>query len=195
VADTWGQSIVVHRTPTNPYDSDVSTAATVNILCRLARQYAFDPWVAAGNQQALFALGAGARDRDTASAIFHWIRGTVRFVEDERLLYEELGVEPEHLDKELLLVPPLLLGMPVPMGDCDDFSLLTASMLLAAGLQPFYVTVAADATDARKFSHIYVCAYLEDEDEYMSLDAGNRYTGIPPGWESDKVTRKAIWRI
>jgi transglutaminase-like putative cysteine protease len=133
--------------------------------------------------------------RDIACAIFHWVRGTIRFVEDESLLYEEFGIQPENLDKELLIVPPVLLSMPVPMGDCDDFSLLTASMLLAAGIQPYYVTVAADAAEPRRFSHIYICAYLADEGRYLCLDPGNRLNAIPPGWEAEKVTRKAIWPV
>jgi len=119
----------------------------------------------------------------------------VQFIEDEQLLYEELGVMPAHLDKELLIIPPVLLAMPQPMGDCDDFSLLMASMALAAGIQPYFVTVAANQTQPRKFSHIYVCVYLEDEDDHLCLDAGNRYANIPPGWESDNVMRKAIWPI
>jgi transglutaminase-like putative cysteine protease len=117
-------------------------------------------------------------------------------VDDESLLYEYLGVPPDELDKELLIVPPVLLRMPQPMGDCDDFSLLIASMSLAAGIQPYYVTVAADPMDGvRKFSHIYVCVYLADEGNYLALDAGNRFEGVPPGWESGNVTRKAIWKI
>ena len=92
-------------------------------------------------------------------------------------------------------MPPVLLSMPVPMGDCDDFTLLIASQLLCAGIHPYFVTVAADANDPRKFSHIYVCARLEDEGGYMCLDAGNRMSAIPAGWEISGVTRKAIWRV
>ena len=194
-ASAFGRPVSVHHTPTDRWNSDVSTVATVRVLRRLAHQYAADPSVLAADAQALQALSAAASQRDIACAIFHWVRGTVRFVEDEQLLYEELGVAPAELDKELLIVPPVLLAMPAPMGDCDDFSLLTASMCLASGIRPYYVTVAADPNDPRKFSHIYVCARLEDEDGYLCLDTGNRYSSIPPGWESSQVTRKAIWPI
>jgi hypothetical protein len=68
-------------------------------------------------------------------------------------------------------------------------------MLLNAGLRPYFVTVAADKNLPRKFSHIYVCVRLEDEDGYLCLDAGNRLLGVEPGWEIDSVTRKAIWHV
>lgn len=191
----WGHPVLVQSQRTDPHNTDVSTVATIRILRRLAHQYAADPTVQAANAEAMRALYPGAPQRDQVCAIFYWIRAAVRFIEDESLLYEELGVEPENLDKELLIVPPVLLRMPVPMGDCDDFSLLIASMAIAAGIRPYYVTVAADAVEPRKFSHIYVCVYLADEDAYLCLDAGNRMTGIPPGWEASKVSRKAIWPI
>jgi hypothetical protein len=165
------------------------------ILVRLTHRYAADPAVWAADMQALAGLGETATERDKACAIFHWVRSSVRFVEDEQLLYEVLGVEPPDLDKELLIVPPVLLAMPVPMGDCDDFSLLTACMCMAAGMRPYYVTVAADASDTRRFSHVYVCVELADEGGHMCLDTGNRYSSVPAGWEASNVTRKAIWTV
>jgi transglutaminase-like putative cysteine protease len=192
---TFGRPVRVHHTPTNRWNSDISTVHTVAILRRLAREYANDPSVLMATTYALAGLGESGTQRDMASAIFYWVRAHVRFVDDEQLLYEVLGVESHEIDKELLIVPPVLLAMPVPMGDCDDFSLLTASMCMAAGMQPYYVTVAADASDPQKFSHIYVCAELADEGKYLPLDTGNRYTAIPPGWEASNVTRKAIWAV
>lgn len=211
---TWGQPVTVQSTRTNRWNPDVSTKDTIAILRRLAHQYAGDPSVQFANMQALSALGPNATQRDKACAIFYWVRGSVRFVEDETLLYQELGIVPEELDKELLIIPPVLLRMPVPMGDCDDFSLLIASMALAAGIQPHFVTVAADPTDPRRFSHIYVCLWLDDEGEvwvwlddeggvwlddeggkHFCLDAGNRLPAVPPGWEPSQVARKAIWSI
>lgn len=191
----WGGPIAVRATGTNPLRSDVSTADTIAILRKLVRQYQSHPWVVASTQEALVEHWPAASHRDMACAIFHWVRRKVRFVEDEQLMYEQLGVPYQHLDKELLIVPPTLLAMPQPMGDCDDFSLLLACQLACAGLEPFFVTVAADPHDPRKFSHIYVCARLADESSYLALDAGNRLAAVEPGWELPRVTRKAIWAI
>jgi transglutaminase-like putative cysteine protease len=190
----WGRPVILHRLRTNPRDSDKSVADTLAIMRHQARVHAGDPAVVSATWQACSRLRPGASQRDIACALFHWIRGTVHFVEDEVLLHYAMG---ETIDKELLIVPPVLLSMPVPMGDCDDFSLLTASMALAAGLRPYYVTIAVDPEeDPRKFSHIYTCVRLDDENGFLVLDAGNRLSSIPPGWEASKgVTRKAIWAI
>lgn len=191
----WGHPVVVRAERTDPWNSDVSTGDTVASMQRLAHEYAMDPVVAQATAAALCWLRADASDRDMAGAIFWWVRRHVTFVQDEQLMYEQLGVAPQNLDKELLIPPPVLLRMPVPMGDCDDFSLLIASMALAIGLRPYFVTVAADAQDPQKFSHIYVAVWLEDEQAYLPLDAGNRLEHVPPGWEAGKVSRKAIWRV
>lgn len=189
----WGNSVAVLSTRTNRYNSDVSTAATIRVMQGLAHRHSQHPSVMAAVGHAL--SGGVSSQRDVACAIFYWVRTNVRFVEDETLLYEELGVPLEDLDKELLIVPPVLLAMPNPQGDCDDFSLLLASMLLCAGIKPYFVTVAADPLEPQKFSHIYICAELADENSRLCLDAGNRMSMVPPGWESGKVTRKAVWSV
>ena len=191
----WGGPIAVRSRRTDPWSSDISTADTIGILRSLVRQYARDASVYLANFQALSALSPAASQRDIACAIFHWVRSRVRFIEDEQVMYEQLGVAPDELDKELLIVPPTLLSMPQPMGDCDDFALLIACQLACAGIQSYFVTVAADATDPKKFSHIYNCARLEDEGAYLCLDAGNRMAAVPPGWEIQKPMRKAIWTV
>jgi hypothetical protein len=192
----WGRPVHIQRTRTNRYDNDVAVRDTIRILSEQARNHANDPSVHWAVAQACARLPLDASERDIAGAMHHWVRAHIRFVEDETLLYSQLGIRPEELDKELLITPPVLLGMPQPMGDCDDYSLLLASMALAAGIQPYYVTVAADPYESpQKFSHIYVCVRLEDEDGYLCLDAGNRYQAVPPGWETGKCTRKAVWRI
>lgn len=191
----WGRPVAVLSHRTNRYDSDVSTAATIADMRRLARMYSHDPSVIAAVSSALSKNATTPAHRDIAHAIYYWVRANVRFVEDETLLYQQLGVSVEDLDKELLIVPPVLLAMPVPMGDCDDFSVLIASMLMCAGLRPYFVTVAADATEPQKFSHVYVCAELADEGTHLCLDAGNRLSAVPAGWESEKVSRKAVWSI
>lgn len=190
----WGRPVAVLSHRTNRYNSDVSTAATISDMQRLARMYSRHPSVAAVVGHALSGGGISSH-RDIACAIFYWVRANIRFVDDEEILYEQMGVSPEDLDKELLIVPPVLLAMPNPQGDCDDFSVLLASMLLCAGLKPFFITVAADGLEPQKFSHVYVAVKLPDEGKYLTLDAGNRLPMVPPGWESGKITRKAIWAV
>lgn len=190
----WGQPIGVHSVRTNPFNNDVSTRATIRQMRSYAHAYKNHPLVINAVTDAL--RGGGMRsERDVCSALFYWTRSHIQFVEDEALMYSQLGIPVESLDKELLIIPPVLLAMPQPMGDCDDYSLLLASMLLCCGIQPFFITVAAEADDPRKWSHIYVCARLADEGTHLCLDAGNRYDQVPPGWEAEKITRKASWSV
>jgi hypothetical protein len=192
----WGRPVIVQHTKTNRYDHEKAVVDTIKILKDQARAHATHPCITAANMDACAQLRPDASQREIASAIFYWIRGKLHFVEDEAIMYHQLGIRPEELDKELLITPPVLLSMPVPMGDCDDYSLLTASMALNSNIQPYYVTIAADPNESpQKFSHIYVCVRLADENKYMCLDAGNRYQNIPPGWETQKCTRKAVWKI
>lgn len=178
---------------TNPYDTDISTADTIVQMSKYARTYCHDPLVIGATQDA---LQYGYSDqRDIATAIFYWIRTHIAFVEDEELMYNELGIPYQDLDKELLITPPVLLSMRYPMGDCDDFSILGASMLLACGIQPYFITVAAAADEPSKFSHVYVCAYLSDEDTLVCMDAGNRFENIPVGWEPQNIYRKAVFPV
>ena len=195
LGNTFGGPVSVRATDTNRYDTDVSTRATIDILRALSRRYSADPSVRQALAQATAGLHGVAGDRDIACAIFYWVRSNIQFIEDEALLYSVLGVPAEELDKELLIVPPTMLAMPTPAGDCDDFSLLTACMCLTAGLLPYYVTVAAGRDQPRKHSHIYICVCLADERTHLCLDTGNRLNSIPPGWESGSVTRKTIWGI
>lgn len=194
--DAFGRPVLIHSTPTNRFNTDISTLDTIRILRCLARRYAADPCVRSRVVAACAGLPNYASQRDVASSIFEWVRRSIRFVDEEELLYHDLGVPLEELDKELLIVPPVLAcQMPTPMGDCDDFSLLLASMLLSAGIQPYYVTVAADEAEPHRFSHIYNACYLADEGAYMTLDAGNRLAHVMPGWEAPEPWRKAIWSI
>jgi hypothetical protein len=190
----WGTSAVgVQRMRTDAHDNEVSTHATVRHLCRLARVYAGDPFVVAVTREALESLANDA-DRDKASAIFYWVRANIQFVEDEALMSRHFGIPDQELDKELIIVPPVLLNMSRPQGDCDDFSLLTASMALCAGLLPYYVTVCVDPAEPWRWSHIYVCVRLADENTHFSLDTGNRLN-IPAGWEPQQFYRRGIWAI
>src|SRR3990172_5349573 len=46
-------------------------------------------------------------------------------------------------------------GSCVRQGDCDDFSMYTASLLLALGIKAAFVTVAASPSSSH-YSHVYV---------------------------------------
>jgi transglutaminase-like putative cysteine protease len=194
----WGSSIRLAKTPANPYNTDISTYQTVEIMKRLAKASAYSPSIIAAILSATGGIPQSIPSiRALARCLFYWVKGHVLFTEDEVLMYRGLGIE--RVDKELLIVPDALLSMPTPMGDCDDFSLLTASLLLGCGVPCSYVTIAADEETPEKFSHIYVKAYLTDEvgtiegkPRELALDCSH---GAYPGWEYQGAFRKQEWFI
>jgi hypothetical protein len=130
--------------------------------------------------------GAASREPgDQAAAIHHWIRAHVRFVPDSKLA-ARFSDSPEEAE---VLVPPVdVLDMRRPEGDCDDFSMLAAAMLLAAGIPAAFVTVAADE-HSPDYSHVYVRAYLPAG---AALDASH---GPTFGWESKPKGKIRVWPI
>jgi transglutaminase-like putative cysteine protease len=121
-------------------------------------------------------------------AIFWYVKRKIRFRLDEDIVYNELG--EQDWNQELLIDPGLMLSMPNPEGDCDDFSLLCASMLCAAHIKCTYVTIAADPEMPQRFSHIYVAAYVKSCRVPMDCSHGNLL-----GWETGKVYRKVEWDV
>ena len=176
-APSWPAAAVrIAREPAGS-GTDEQTARTVARMVALARGSggAAAPAVQRATADALRSLPTAAAAADRAAAIFWWVKGHVRFREDPP-------------DDEMLIEPALLLAMPQPQGDCDDFSTLTAAMLTVAGIPWEFVTVAADRSDPHRFSHVYVRAL-----GYLALDTSH---GARPGWEAEQdggVTRKVVW--
>ena len=120
---------------------------------------------------------------ETAREVYYWVRSNITFVPDEVLL-QRMGERP---DKELLFDAPALLSMRNPVGDCDDFSLLLATMLLSIGMDDLYfVTLAVDPHTPERWSHIYLSK------GNLALDASH---GHYPGWEAPNYFRKRYWKV
>jgi transglutaminase-like putative cysteine protease len=112
---------------------------------------------------------------ETVRAIYWYVKRHLTFCSDESLLAAQFGLGP---DKELLISPLVLLQMPTPMGDCDDYSLLLASLLKALLVPVKFVSVAVDEAEPWRFSHVYVKAMVDGG--WLALDASH---GSYPGWE------------
>lgn len=180
-------------TPTSSTNSDRSVADTITLMIQIAKVSSQDPKVIAVTKQAVRLLDRESSDREICTAIFKWIKENVQFLEDEEINYFQLGMDiTTAMDTELLITPPALLSMPRPMGDCDDFSTLCAAMLLVLNFHCAFVTVAVDKDDEKRFSHVYVKAWLQDENKGLYMDCSH---GPYVGWETDKYTRKVEWGI
>ncbi len=187
-----GQDIKVRHTRTDPVDTDKSVADTIELMREVVISYAHNPIVVSAVQKATNDLAPSASDKDVVRAIYYWVKANLTFVEDETLLKQALGYSDLDLDKELLITPDTLLSMPKPMGDCDDFSLLIATMCYSYQLPVWFVTIAADSEYPAKFSHVYVKVLLVDSGETIYLDASH---GNYPGWEYGRAFRKKEWAI
>lgn len=113
--------------------------------------------------------------RDLISAIYWWVKDRLRFVRDE----VTAASLPAAIAGDVVeaLIRPVDLLRSYGAGDCDDYSMLLASMLTAAGIRCEFVTVAADPTARDRYSHVYVAAYAPRR---VALDASH---GSGPGWE------------
>lgn len=160
-------------------------------MISVAKQSANDGIVIAATEMALGTSPINASAREKVAAIYQWIQSNVRFVQDNEALQELFGLNESQAD--LIIAPARLLTMPKPSGDCDCFSTLLASMLLAAdeNIGVYFVTTASDATQPKHFSHVYVMAELPCG-EIVPLDASH---GSYPGWETNEIYRKQIFAV
>lgn len=83
-----------------------------------------------------------------ALAIGDYIKKKVRYVRDPH------GIE--YLTDPIDLVKNIQNG--TAQGDCDDMALLTASLLLSVGVQPFFRAVRYNSSQGN-YNHIYVVVY------------------------------------
>ena len=189
----WGNigSLRLEHSAANPLSTDISTAQTILRMSHLARSQAFSAPINEAVNAATASLPDGASDRAIAEAIFWWVKANVKFEEDEQVMFEHLGVPADELDKELLISPVALLQMPQPTGDCDDFSMLMAAMLLNMRMKVWFVTIACDEEIPGKFSHVFV-ATVDEYGRKIYLDASH---GPFPGWRRKQVYREKEWIV
>jgi hypothetical protein len=116
-------------------------------------------------------------------AVWGRIRDTVQFREDAEQL-NTFGWDPSD---ELLITPERLLTAPNPIGDCDDFSLLVASIFIALGIPVRYVAIAADPTQPDMFTHVYV--EIRVNNAWVAFDASH---GDYIGWASPGYRRTVM---
>lgn len=166
-----------------PDDADAQTAVTISLMRELATRDAATPPLRT------IAAGLPSSPRAVVDRIFWFVRQGVRFRRDSELAQGIEGWSPDII--EVLVRPVDLLTMQPAEGDCDDFSMLVASLLVAAGIPSSFVTVAADPLEPTRYSHVYVVAHLADGD--VAVDASH---GSEPGWEApNRFGKRTLWRV
>jgi hypothetical protein len=185
----WGIPIAVQSRPTNPINTDVSTVDTIHQMIEIARVSSHSPKISSVVDSLIRSLPRNPSQLDLARAIFWWIKNHISFRQDEDILSMEMGYRDPL--QELLIPADTLLSMPVPQGDCDDFSMLAATLMLASKIPVWYVAVAVDPVEPERFSHVYNKVLVDGE--YLPFDSSH---GMTLGWETkQQVFRRMEWFV
>lgn len=182
------QPSVTDVIPVDPRNNDASTFETIGKMIALAKDAAFRPNINHVVHSLLCNLHRPTQT-DLARAIWYWVHSHIKFKEDEDTLVHEMGWSDPF--QELLISPEILVQMPIPEGDCDDFSMLVASLCIAARVPCWFVAVAVDSHEPDRWSHVYVRCFVDGK--FLCMDASH---GTFPGWETDrKKFRKMEWKV
>jgi hypothetical protein len=168
-------------------DPDEQVAQTIGYMADMVRADSGTRQVSEELQLALDRSPGAA----VCDAIWAHVKGRLTFQRDEQTGSHVRHGIPGGIVVETLVRPRDMAmgnGVGSQRGDCDDFSMLTASLLERAGIAWKFATIAVDDEDPSVFSHVYVVAY----------PGGSRYPmdtshGKHPGWEHPAPFRREEW--
>lgn len=169
-----------------PDAGDGQTARVIELMARYAVEDSSSPEVLEAVRRAQEDL-PGAEPEEQ---VFHYVRSRIRFVYDEVTALPLQSWYADPIIEALIRPRDMIASLPFAQGDCDDFSMLVAAMLMAQGVDVAYVTVAADPADPAQFSHVYVASYRDGR--RIPVDASH---GPRAGWEAETWYRKQEWPI
>lgn len=130
-------------------NSDRGNYETVEIMRQKARELSSHPKVRALALKILESAHLRSHDfLNEARAIAEFVQREVRYVKDINNV--------EQLHDPLYMIDQIKAG--TAQGDCDDMSLLLATLLLSIGHQPYFAIVRY-RTYSGPFNHIYVVTY------------------------------------
>jgi hypothetical protein len=127
--------------------------------------------------------------------VWQTTKGKIQFVRDEAAASSLEGFLSQTYYGapvvELLIRPADMAKQEIRQGDCDDFSMYAAALLIALGIPCAFVTLAGDPTFPQNFTHVYVAAYPNGE--RVVIDASH---GSYCGWEAPRpYARKKEWSV
>lgn len=164
-------------------DPDIQVAQTID---RMRRNVKAD----AGSEPILRDAAELQRTGDHCADAFWWAKNKIRFQQDEQTAAPFRSFFDDDV-VEVLIRPRDLANMERPVEDCDGFASYTPSLLRALGVPCSFVTVAADAREPDRFSHVYLACYPNGQ--RIALDTSH---GEYPGWEApDVYGKKKEWPI
>lgn len=169
--------------------TDTATRRTVQKMCELIRKSCTDPYVQQCAEYARQHFAMGSNDPGAlAWGVFWYVKHSVKFRLDEGTMFQ-IG---ERNEQDLLIAPEVLVRMKDPAEDCDGFTMLTAALLTCLGVPVLIATVATEAEDPSRWSHVFLCAIVNGR--VMPLDTSH---GPAPGWMVPKhrIHRWQTWKL
>jgi predicted transglutaminase-like cysteine proteinase len=167
------QAVPVRSIPLKSGDAGI--AQTVAVMHSLIDRGAVDPEIRELALGIVRSAGVGSRDSSAEiDAIFWWVKSHMRFQRDVS-------------GGEALYTPKYLLR--TMAGDCDDYVVLTGSLLKALGIPVRITTIASDHEEPNRLSHVYLEALAYGQ--WIPLDATQSQS--VPGWAPPRYYRKKIW--
>ena len=130
---------------------------TLEIMRQVALLRASDPAVRAKVLEIIYPVAQNDRVGEVVS-IGRWVRSKMRYTLDV--------AGEEQLTDPLTLLDQISRGVPCTSSDCDDMSLLTITLLLAAGYgDVFLCAVKYDSSASREdsYDHVYTVVYVKDQ--------------------------------
>jgi len=140
---------------------------TLNYMVSFVKEYRKNPEIRALAERIIF----NAPEKDAvaeARAVFEWVRNNIRYTQDIR-------------DVETIKTPDAVLYS--QQGDCDDQSLLTATLLETIGYTTRFVAVGTHTPGV--FEHVY--AQVKLGTRWIALDTTENY---PMGWEPPGIVAR-----
>lgn len=193
---SFGAEPVQYRVDYLPDDAEGQVAATIDMMRRYVKEDYTKPEIQEDAFRAVNGERDSITDRECVERVYRFVNDRITFTEDTALT----GLF-EHQEPDMPIVEALI--RPVDMsvmcsggscgrvGDCDDFSMTVAALLLALGIRCSFVTVAADSNNPGVMSHVYVAAYTQDG-QRIPVDASH---GPRAGWETANATRIQEWPL
>ena len=123
-------------------------------------------------------LDSHASKRDIVGAIFSYVK-QIKYIHDPAGAFDAIQAARTTIEKGF--------------GDCDDLSVLLATLLAQVGLQPRFV-LARYKPNSKGYDHVYVDVVLPDnEGGRMALDPSSARRGA--GWESLRSIERLYYPI
>lgn len=181
---------VRYRVDEVPEGGDEQTSVVISLMRGYAVEDAASPEIQRDAQEALSQF-PGMHPEE---AVWNYVRSRMAFVRDEQTaapfqpLYQFPIVETLIRPRDLSVLCESAHCQ--RQGDCDDYAMYTAALLLALGIPCSFVTVAADTAND-EYSHVYVAAFPPGRGR-VAMDTSH---GSAPGWETPHYHRKQEWDL